>query len=211
MSTRKEKSGKFYEITIREDVMLPAVSTLDEEREYHHLQFLSDWVLASPGIKTDDHLEHYFEWDEAIQELVDEIIEELGQPEPKIATKLVLPEPPEERNEEALKKYAADVQRVHAENGRLMKEHNDSFAEWRKAIAKASVGRKLYISEDAFKAGYESAKKELDDASKPQGPMMGPRMHSSYQPKILRLYHAMRQSKAVKANDVPERREKKAV
>lgn len=202
MPRRDEKSDKFYEITIREDVTLPALSTFDGEREYPHLQFLSDWVLSAPGIRTDDNLTHYFEWDESIECLVKEIVEELGQPEPKIGTKLEMPGAPEDRTEEALKKYAADVQSVRAENDRVITEHNEAFAEWRKAIAKASVGRKLYISEDAFKAGHEAAKKELDDACKAQGPM-GPRLHSSFQPKMLRLYHAMRQSKAIRANDIP--------
>lgn len=209
MSIREQKADKFHEITIRPTVTLPAVSTLDPEREYPGLQFLSDWVLASPGIKTDDNLEHYFEWDEAIEELVNEIAAELGKPEPKIPAKLTRPEMPEDRSEESLKKYAAEVQRVHADNDRLMKEHNEAITEWRKAIADASVGRKLYISEDAFKAGHEAAKKELDDASKAQGPM-GPRLHVSFQPKIFRHYHGMRQSKAVRAKDIPVKPEPSA-
>lgn len=77
--------------------------------------------------------------------------------------------------------------------------YNKLLVEYRAAVEKAAEGESFYVSDAAFKAGVESAKAAIDAGCEPQNRTL----HPAYEPKVLRCYHALRQSRLVDENDVP--------
>jgi hypothetical protein len=71
------------------------------------------------------------------------------------------------------------------------KEDADAYL---KAVNEASVGQSMLVPEEAFAAGKLAAKEALDGAGQPGGAISIPKL---WEPKVLRHYHALIQSKAI--------------
>lgn len=198
--------SKFREIPIRPHVKLPALSVDIEERDYSMLSFLGEWVLGSEGMRQkDENLAHLFEWEEALEAFTKKMAAKAGIMEPKMPAKPPMPEQPKPGASEADKNgYNMAVGLLQEKMREEAKRYNEELEEYTKAVHAAAVDECLYLTDDAFKAGKEAAKAMLKERSTPNqlGQTQLPR---PYEQKILRLYHALNQAKAIEEKDVPKK------
>jgi hypothetical protein len=192
-------ASKFREIKVRASVVLPAISTVDPERPYSFLHFLSEWVCQSRGMRRDEYLAHLFEWEEAVDAFVARMAKKAGTKEPAIPQ---MPPPVDASDSEAVKVHTAECARI----GR---EYEEATKAYRRAVEDAAVGESFFVSDAAFLAARESAKAALEKASE-QLPNGARALHHLYEPKVLRHYHAFAQAAAVEEHDVPKQTEARA-
>ena len=194
---------KFREIVIRADVKMPPISTDQPGRDYSFLHFLGEWVVGARGMRRDENLPHLFEWEEAIEGFATRMATKAGVVEPVLPDKL---EPPELRAGKENEESNAALSREFAKTVQAaQKQHNDERDAYRKAIAKASVGENMYVSDEAFLAAKAACKDFIDLASAPD-PTGRRILHAAYEAKVLRHYHALTMSKAIEERDVPTSR-----
>ena len=169
--------AKFFRVTIPMSVTMPATSTSNPEVMYSGADFLNEWVVMSPGMRTDDSLDHRFEWEDKIAAVKARATRRLGITEPEIP------------------RLTGNTV-VDADLGEQYTVASRAYAD---AMAGGTAGEPIYISEAAFKAGCDSAKAMIDQAC---GPMRT--LHPTHEPKVLRLYHDLRRkSQAVTENEIP--------
>jgi hypothetical protein len=180
-------------VVVRPDVLLPAVSTDQGERPYSFLAFLGEWLLSSPGMRKDENLEHLFEWEDALERFSAKTAEGIEVPKPPAA--------PKQSGDPTTDRAVASAYMASPEVA-AYQEENKAF---QAVLSKARVGETFYVSDAAFLAGKAAAKDAIDEALS-----LGPaqRLPAAFGPKILRHYHALTMSKAVKPNDVPEEKSK---
>lgn len=178
------------EVIIRPAVTLPAISTEQPERTFEFLAFLAQFLVTSAGMRKDENLAYLFEWEDAVEKFCAETAKAVEIPEPKPPTSPKLTGDP-----------ATDDPAI-----ATFREACAAYVEERKpfdaALLAARVGQKLYISDAAFLAG-KAACKDAVEAALVQGPSGASMLPAAWAPKVLRHYHALTMSKAVKANDVP--------
>ncbi len=197
---------KFREIVIRPHVKLPPLSTEVAGREHSFLAFLNEWVLHARGMRKDENLEHLFAWEEAVEAFTERMAEKAGVKKPKEQKPLEVPrEPPETWGKDARARYDADLADYQRQVAHRQKADAEAWDAYHQAVHDAAVGESLYVSDAAYKAAKESAKAALDEASTPDE-LGRTRLPRSYEPKILRHYHAFSQAAAVEENDVPKPR-----
>jgi hypothetical protein len=188
---------KYREIKIRSDVALPAINTETPGRPYTYLAFLGEWVVGAREMRKDENLEALFEWEEALESFTEHMANKAGVTEPGLPDKVSPPElgTDEKANAEVALAYRKTVMAQAI-------SHNGELDTYQKAVAAASVGEILYVTDDAFTKGKSAAKAALDAASTPdQQGRTG--LAKPYEPKILRFYHALSQSKAIEEKDIP--------
>lgn len=173
-------SDKRRRIILGPHVMLPPISTSVGERPMSAFEFLESWVLASPGLKGNDTLQHLFELENALEPVKKAAIEKSGADLPR---KL---EVPADMSADAARELVAKYQATY-----------DSY--WR-CVYDATVGMSLDISDAAFQAAVTSVKAMLDDVAKQRNPQGGPALDPFVERRILRLYHAFAQSREVDSN-----------
>lgn len=204
-----EKSEKYYEIKVREAIVMPAISTEQGERRYSTLNFLNEWVVGARGMRRDEQtLEDLFEWEETIGAFVADMALRAGVTEPVLPKSEKAPEQP------AVPADAKEAERVSREYSEALQAHlreakrkNEAYADemkaYREAIDREAVGKSLYVTERAFKTGKRCAKESLDEATDPAKRAV----HPSYETKLFRQYHSLALSQAVNKNDIPKRPE----
>ena len=187
-------SPKFRQVVIRSPVLLPALSTEIEEREYSFLDFLNEWVLGARGLRKDENLLHLFEWEEKVEAFTAAIAEKIEAKKPVMPAPI---KPPRQDDRDLEAATAAYVKAVSARQ----EKHDEAMTEYRKAVHEASVGEDIYVTDEAFTAGKAAAKDALDKAAEQR------RVNPSWEPRILRLYHAFSMSRVVEGHDIPDRPE----
>ena len=134
------KEREFREIVIRPDVTLPTISTDQPERTYAFVAFLHQWVLDAPQMRKDENLEFLFEWEDAIKSFCDETERLLGVEKPVAP---VMPGQPTN---------ATEAQRMAAEFNAALEQYREDCKPYEAALSTIRVGKKLFISDEAFLA-----------------------------------------------------------
>ena len=178
------KEREFREIVIRPDVQLPTVSTEQPERPYAFVAFLVQWVLEASAMRKDENLEFLFEWEDALTTFVEETESSVKIEKPPAP---VMPGQPEN---------AAAAQKMAAEFNAAVEAYRENCKPYEDALSAARVGKKLFISDEAFLAAKVASKAALDEALT-RGPTGHQLLSAAYGPKVLRHYHAFSQSKKV--------------
>ena len=176
------------EIVVRPDVVLPAITTDQADLPYSFLAFLGEWLVSSPGMRKDENLRHLFEWEDALEKFTTTTAEGITVPKP--------PTPPKQTGNAEADRAAGVAFMASPEAD----AHREAMKDFAAALSRARVGQVFHVSDAAFLAGKAAAKDALDSALTP-GPSQ--RLSAAWGPKVLRHYHALTMSKAVKPNDVP--------
>lgn len=181
-------ASKLREVDLSPRVMLPPMSTDIPEQPMTMLEFLEGWILNAEGLKTNDNLPHLFSIEEAVEAAKSAAVAKSGS---KLPTNVRLPaDPGPNATQEQRDKYIAEARAVAESVTILNREH------WRK-VYDCTEGDKLTISDDAFQVACTSIKNKLDEMAK-TNPMSGqPSISPFVERKVLRLYHAFRNSKEV--------------
>jgi hypothetical protein len=185
----------FREIVIGPSIILPALTTDIPERPYSFLQFLSEWVISAREMRKDQNLTHLFEWDEAIEALSRRMAAKAGITEPILPSAPAAPAA--DANPAELQAYTATLQAISF-------AHNEAVAAYAKALSTAAQGEILYVSDAAFLVARAATKDALDAAMVP-AQNGATALHRSYEPRVLRHYFWLIQSRAVDESDIPTR------
>jgi hypothetical protein len=189
--SKKQPAVQFRSVVIRPSRTFPPIGTQQPAQPYPFLQFLQDWVMAAPGLRTDGNLDHYFEWHEAIKALKDETEASVPAVAPLDAAELEeLP-----KTDDGRKAMQAMIDAHAAEEKKRAAD-----------IEALRVGKKLCLSDAAFMSGANGARAAIDAAMEPRpiGGRMMPLLMAEFAPEVLWHYHAMRQTQLIEAADVPK-------
>jgi hypothetical protein len=178
------KEREFREIVVRADVTLPMISTDQPERQYAFVAFLYQWVLDAPQLRKDENLEFLFEWEDAIKSFCDETEKAVALDKPVAPTLPGKPSSP------------AEAQQLAAEFNASMEQYREDCKPYEAQLSAVRVGKRIFISDEAFLAAKTAAKSALDEALT-RNPMGQQLLSASYGPTVLRHYHAFSQSKKV--------------
>ena len=203
--------SKMREIILRPAVVLPAMSTSEPERTLTHLQFLDTFVVAAPELKVTAKLGRLFAWVDALEEFTAIIDARLppAPPDPELP-----PEPPDPGERpadkdqlEAWEAATATAAAWELAARPIVEAHAEALLERGRALGKASEGERIYLDEDDFDKGIAACKDYLDALVSPSVDGRSKRQGDAFLPeararKVLRLFHATAQSKAVDAKDV---------